>query len=47
VSGRTCFKTFDEARRIIHDWMQWYNLGRSQGYRSPVQYRAEQSIQVA
>lgn len=44
------FQTFDEARRVIRDWMQWYNHDRPHqalGYRSPVQYRAQQSTQVA
>lgn len=44
------FQTFEEARRIIRDWMHWYNHGRPHsalGYRSPVQYRAQQSTQVA
>jgi transposase InsO family protein len=44
------FQTFDEARQIIRDWVQWYNEARPHqtlGYRSPVQYRAQQSIQVA
>ena len=36
-------QTFDEAHRIIRDWVQWSNHGRPHsaiGYRSPVQYRA-------
>lgn len=44
------FQTFDEARRIIREWLQWYNEGRPHsalGYRSPIQYRAQQSTQVA
>ena len=44
------FQTFDEARRIIRNWMQWYNQERPHqalGYRSPVQYRAQQVTQVA
>ncbi len=44
------FQTFEEARRIIRDWVQWYNHERPHqalGYRSPVQYRAQQSTQVA
>lgn len=44
------FQTFEEARRIIRDWMHWYNQGRPHsalGYRSPVQYRAQQATQVA
>jgi putative transposase len=38
------------ARRIIRDWLHWYNEGRPHsvlGYRSPVQYRAQQSTLVA
>ncbi len=44
------FQTFEEARRVIRDWLQWYNEERPHqalGYCSPVQYRAQQSIQVA
>lgn len=44
------FQTFEEARRIIRDWVQWYNQGRPHsalGYRSPAQYRAQLSTQVA
>lgn len=44
------FQTFEEARRIIRDWVQWYNQERppqALGYRSPVQYRAQQATQVA
>ncbi len=44
------FQTFDEARRTIRDWGQWYNHERPHqalGYRSPVRYRAHQSTQVA
>ena len=44
------FQTFEEARRIIRDWVPWYNHERPHqalGYRSPVQYRAQQSTQVA
>jgi putative transposase len=35
------FQTFEEARRIIRDWLQWYNQDRPHqalGYRSPAQY---------
>ncbi|MBS0150726.1 MAG: transposase [Nitrospira sp.] len=35
---------------MIRDWMHWYNHGRPHqalGYRSPIQYRAQQSTQVA
>jgi len=44
------FQTFEEARRIIQNWVQWYNHGRPHsalGYQSPVQYRVQQSTQVA
>lgn len=43
-------QTFEEARRIIRDWVHWYNGRRPHsalGYRSPVQYRAQQSTQMA
>ncbi|MBP6263359.1 MAG: integrase core domain-containing protein [Nitrospira sp.] len=39
-----------EARRIIRNWVQWYNHERPHqalGYRSPIQYRGQQSTQVA
>jgi putative transposase len=42
--------SFDEARRIIRDWVGWYNQERPHqalGYQSPVQYRAQQATQVA
>lgn len=44
------FQTFEEARRVIRNWMQWYNHDRPHqalGYQSPVKYRARQSTQVA
>ena len=44
------FQTFEEAHRIIRDWMPWYTQGRPHralGYRSPVQYRAQLLTQVA
>jgi putative transposase len=44
------FRDFEEARREIHAWIQWYNEGRphqSLGYRSPAQYRAQQLQLVA
>ena len=44
------FQTFDQGRRVIGDWVQWYNQERPQqalGYRSPIQFRAQQSTQVA
>lgn len=44
------FQTFEDARRVIRDWLRWYNEERPHqalGYRSPVQYRAQQVTQVA
>ncbi len=44
------FQTFEEARRVIRDWLRWYNEERPHqalGYRSPVQYRGQQVTQVA
>ena len=44
------FQTFEEARRVIRQWLHWYNHERPHqalGYRSPVQFRAQQSTQVA
>ncbi|MCS6297538.1 MAG: transposase [Nitrospira sp.] len=37
-----------EARRIIRDWVDWYNQNRPHAlrYRSPVHYRAQKSTQV-
>ena len=42
------FQSFDEARRVIRDWMRWYNEARPHqalGYRRPVQYQAQQATQ--
>lgn len=44
------FQSFEEARRVIREWLQWYNQERPHqalGYRSPVQFRAQQATQVA
>ena len=44
------FQTFEEARRIIREGVQWYNQERppqALGYQSPIQYRAQQATQVA
>jgi putative transposase len=44
------FQTFEQARRVIRDWVQWYNQGRPHqalGYRSPIQFRAAHLVQVA
>ena len=38
------FQTCEVARRIIRDWVQWYNHERPHqalGYRSSAQYRAQ------
>lgn len=43
------FQTFEEARRIIRDWVHRNNHRRPHcalGYQNPVQLRAQQSIQV-
>ncbi|MBS0151044.1 MAG: IS3 family transposase [Nitrospira sp.] len=43
-------QTFEKERRIIRDCVQWYNYewpNQALGYRSPVQYRAQQSPHVA
>jgi putative transposase len=39
------FQTFEEARRIIRDWVTWYNERQPHnalGFRSPIQFRAQQ-----
>jgi putative transposase len=44
------FQTFEEARGVIRDWLRRYKKERPHqalGYRSPVQFRALQSTQVA
>ena len=44
------FQTCEETRRVIRDWLRWYNEERPHqalGYRSLVQYRAQQVTQVA
>jgi putative transposase len=44
------FPRFEEARRIIRKRVQWYNherLHQALGYRSPIQYRAQQATRVA
>jgi putative transposase len=44
------FQTFEDARYRIRTWLTWYNEGRPHQalkYRSPVQFRAQQSIEVA
>ena len=42
--------TFEDARRVIRAWLQWYNQERPHqafSYRSPIQYRTQQVTQVA
>lgn len=44
------FETFEESRQIILGWVHWYNEEQphsASGYRSPVQYPAQQATQVA
>ena len=44
------FRSFEEARRIISDWIRWYNEARPHqalDYRSPRQFRAQQLKLVA
>ena len=44
------FASFEDARRTINRWMNWYNAERPHqalGYQSPHQYREKQHSQVA
>jgi putative transposase len=44
------FASFAEARREITRWIRWYNTERPHsalGYKSPVDYRAQQVASVA
>lgn len=44
------FRSFEEARRIIGEWIRWYNTKRPHqalGYASPREYIVKQSYQVA
>lgn len=44
------FRSFEEAKRIITEWIKWYNNERPHqalGYKSPREYREKQSCQVA
>jgi putative transposase len=44
------FLNFTEAKRVIAQWLRWYNEGRPHqalGYRSPVQFRTAHLAQVA
>jgi len=44
------FRNFEEARRAVKAWIEWYNEGRphqSLGYLSPVQYRVQKLKLVA
>jgi putative transposase len=44
------FQSFTQARQIIRTWLDWYNTGRPHQalhYKSPLQFRTAQLIQVA
>jgi putative transposase len=44
------FRSFDDAKRTIRSWIRWYNEERphqSLGYLSPMEYQAQQTVQVA
>jgi putative transposase len=44
------FPSFEAARREVGQWIDWYNNGRPHqalGYKSPVEYRAQQVASVA
>jgi putative transposase len=44
------FNSFAEAKRVITEWIDWYNTERPHqalGYRSPKEFRDQQSCQVA
>lgn len=44
------FRSFDEARRAVRQWITWYNSGRPHqalGYMSPAEYRAQKLQHVA
>jgi len=44
------FHNFAEAQQRLRNWLTWYNTGRPHqalGYRSPIQFRAAQLVQVA
>jgi putative transposase len=44
------FKSFEEARRAVRQWIEWYNSGRPHkalGYMSPAEYRAQKLQHVA
>ena len=44
------FESFEHARRVITQWITWYNQGRphqSLGYLSPARFRAQQGLLVA
>jgi putative transposase len=44
------FQSFEQAKRAIREWIQWYNTQRPHqalNYVSPAQYRAQQLGQVA
>ena len=47
---QTNFPSFEAARREVGRWIDWYNTGRPHqalGYKSPVEYRAQQVASVA
>jgi len=44
------FADFTDARRAVAAWLHWYNEARPHqalSYRSPREYRAQQSLRVA
>ena len=44
------FRNFSEANRFISRWLHWYNNERphqSLGYKSPLEFRAQQLKKVA
>ena len=44
------FESFEDARRHIMRWIEWYNSGRphqSLGYLSPREFREQETLQVA
>jgi len=44
------FRDFEDARRAVLKWIEWYNTGRphqSLNYKSPREFREQQALQVA